>query len=55
MNPKDAYQWLATHSRETALLGSVARLLGWDQRTYTPPKGHAHRADQRALMARLIH
>jgi carboxypeptidase Taq len=55
MNPIDAYQWLATHSRETALLGSVARLLGWDQRTYIPLKGHAHRADQLALMARLIH
>jgi carboxypeptidase Taq len=55
MNPNNAYQWLATHSRETSLLKSVARLLGWDQRTYIPPKGHAHRADQLAFMARLIH
>jgi len=55
MNPKEDYQWLATHSRETALLRSVSRLLSWDQRTYIPPKGHAHRADQLALMARLIH
>lgn len=55
MNPKDAYEWLAVHSRETALLQSVSRLLAWDQRTYIPPKGHAHRADQLALLARLIH
>jgi carboxypeptidase Taq len=55
MTPQAAYQWLAGHSRETSLLKSVTRLLAWDQRTYIPPKGHAHRADQLALMARLIH
>lgn len=55
MNPEPAYQWLATHSRETALLQSVKRLLAWDQRTHIPPKGHAHRASQLALLARLIH
>jgi carboxypeptidase Taq len=55
MNPEQAYQWLATHSRETALLQSVNRLLAWDQRTYIPPQGHAHRAEQLALLARLIH
>ncbi len=55
MNPEQAYQWLGTHSRETALLKSVNRLLAWDHRTYIPPKGHAHRAEQLALMARLIH
>lgn len=55
MNLEDAYQWLAGHSRETALLRSVSRLLSWDQRTYIPPKGHTLRADQLALMARLIH
>ena len=55
MNPEQAYQWLATHSRDTALLRSAARLLAWDQRTYIPPKGHEHRANQLALLARLIH
>jgi carboxypeptidase Taq len=55
MNHQAAYQWLAGHSRETALLRSVSRLLSWDQRTYIPPKGHAHRADQLAFLARLIH
>ena len=55
MNPEQAYQWLATHNRETALLGSVKRVLAWDQRTYIPPKGHEHRANQLALLARLIH
>lgn len=55
MTPDEAYQWLTTHSRETALLGSVNRLLAWDQRTYIPPQGHAHRADQLAFLARLLH
>jgi carboxypeptidase Taq len=55
MNPQEAYQWLAAHSRETALLYSVEHLLAWDQRTLMPPKGHAHRAQQLTLLARLIH
>ena len=55
MNPEEAYQWLAAHSRETALLNSVEQLLAWDQRTVIPPKGHAHRAAQLTLLARLIH
>lgn len=50
-----AYEWLVRHSRETALLESISRLLAWDQRTQMPPKGHAHRADQLAFLARLIH
>jgi carboxypeptidase Taq len=55
MNPEEAYQWLAAHSRETAILHSVEQLLAWDQRTVIPPKGHAHRAAQLTLLARLIH
>lgn len=55
MNPEESYQWLASHSRETALLASAEQLLAWDQRTFIPPKGHAHRAQQLAVLARLIH
>jgi carboxypeptidase Taq len=55
MNPEQAYQWLADHNRETALLASAEQLLAWDQRTFIPPKGHAHRARQLSVLARLIH
>ena len=55
MNPEEAYQWLAAHSRETATLYTVEQLLAWDQRTCIPPKGHAHRAAQLSLLARLLH
>jgi carboxypeptidase Taq len=55
MTPEEAYQWLADHSRETALLHSVEQLLAWDQRTCIPPKGHDHRAKELTLLARLIH
>ncbi|MGQ9687766.1 MAG: carboxypeptidase M32 [Desulfobaccales bacterium] len=55
MTPEEAYQWLLNHGRETALLQSAAQLLAWDQRTFIPPKGHAHRAQQLAFLARLIH
>ncbi len=55
MNSEQAYLWLASHNRETALLASAEQLLAWDQRTLIPPKGHAHRAQQLALLARLIH
>ncbi len=55
MNPEEAYQWLAAHSRETAILYTVEQLLAWDQRTCIPPKGHANRAAQLSLLARLLH
>ena len=55
MSFNQAYEWLIRHSRETALLESVSRLLSWDQRTHLPPKGHSHRAEQLAFLARLIH
>jgi carboxypeptidase Taq len=55
MTAAEAYRWLLDHSRETALLASISRLLSWDERTHIPPKGHAHRAEQLALLARLIH
>src|SRR4030042_784386 len=55
MTPKDAYQWLAEHSLETAYLKSMGRVLGWDQRTHIPAKGHPHRHNQFAMLAKWIH
>jgi carboxypeptidase Taq len=55
MTPEDAYQWLVQHSQETAYFISMGQLLGWDQRTQIPPKGHAHRHNQFAVLAKWIH
>ncbi len=55
MTATEAYQWLREHSRETAYLRSIQKLLAWDQRTCIPEKGHAHRTAQLAVLARLIH
>ena len=38
-----------------ALLDSCGSVLGWDERTYMPRQGSAHRAEQMALLARLTH
>jgi carboxypeptidase Taq len=55
VTPEAAYQWLAEHSRETAYMKSMGELLGWDQRTHIPPKGHPHRHNQFAMLAKWIH
>src|SRR5947209_20359784 len=55
MNPQPAYDELIRRFKETRLLDSVGSVLGWDERTYMPPKAAAHRAEQMALMARLGH
>jgi carboxypeptidase Taq len=41
--------------KEFSLLGSCSSVLGWDERTYMPREGAAHRAEQMALLARLAH
>jgi carboxypeptidase Taq len=55
MTPHDAYADLLRRCREATLLGSCAGVLGWDERTYMPHNGSAHRAEQMALLARLTH
>ncbi len=55
MESTTAYSELLRRVRESALLESCAGLLGWDERTYMPQRGSAHRADQMALLARLGH
>jgi carboxypeptidase Taq len=49
------YDQFILYWRETALLGSCSALLGWDERTYMPRAGSRFRAEQIALLARLVH
>ena len=51
----EPYRELHDRMKETALLGSCGSVLGWDERTYMPRGGSAHRADQLALLAGMIH
>jgi carboxypeptidase Taq len=55
MTPEAAYAKLIDATRETALLASCAELLGWDEDTYMPAGGVAHRGRQMALLAALLH
>ncbi|MDY0038671.1 MAG: carboxypeptidase M32 [Desulforhabdus sp.] len=55
MNPQEAYNWLLSHQTETTYLESMRNLLGWDQRTHMPARGHLHRANQLANITRFIH
>jgi carboxypeptidase Taq len=49
------YEELLALFKEYRLLDSIGSVLGWDERTYMPPKGSPHRADQMALIAKLAH
>jgi carboxypeptidase Taq len=51
----DAYSELIRRVKQCRLLGSCAEMLAWDERTYMPHNGSAHRAEQMALLARLTH
>ena len=55
MNAESAYDELLRRSREKSVLASCAEMLAWDEVTYMPPAGAAHRAAQLALLAGLIH
>src|SRR5262249_23629624 len=52
---EQAYHELLRLAREQTLLASCLELLGWDEETYMPRGGAAHRADQLALLAGLHH
>src|SRR5262245_21681189 len=54
-NAEQSYEELIHRIKEASLLGSCASVLGWDERTYMPHDGSAHRAEQMALLARLTH
>jgi carboxypeptidase Taq len=55
MNATKAYEDLIRRFKERSLLDSIGGLLGWDERTYMPPRGSMHRAEQMAFLARLGH
>jgi carboxypeptidase Taq len=55
MEPRHAYDDLIRRVKEARLLESCGAVLGWDERTYMPHEGSAHRAEQMALLARLTH
>ena len=55
MTAEAAYAELIRRTKEAAVLGSCAAVLGWDERTYMPHDGSAFRGDQMALLARLTH
>ncbi len=55
MNPQEAYERLSVRSKETSYLDSAVKVLHWDQSTYIPSKGHAHRANQLSALAKMKH
>ncbi|RIH89104.1 Thermostable carboxypeptidase 1 [Calidithermus roseus] len=55
MTAREAYEWLEGHSKESAYLGAFGALANWDQATYTPRKGHPHRAMMQGTLAKLLH
>src|ERR1700751_482390 len=55
MDEEQAYQELIHRIKEYTLLASCGSVLGWDERTYMPRKGSAHRAEPMALIARMAH
>lgn len=55
MEPHAAYKEVLRRAREAMVLQSCAKVLEWDERTYMPRAGSAHRGEQMALLARLTH
>jgi carboxypeptidase Taq len=55
IEPKEAYDELIRRSREVATLASCSAVLGWDEQTYMPAGGAAHRGNQMAMLAGLQH
>jgi carboxypeptidase Taq len=55
MQHEAAYAELIRRVREESLLASCSDLLAWDEETYMPRQGAAHRGEQMALFAGMIH
>lgn len=51
----EIYSELVKLLREAATLGSCGSVLSWDEQTYMPKHGSAHRAEQLGLLAGLTH
>jgi carboxypeptidase Taq len=55
MDHDKTYESLIERIKECHLLESCGHLLAWDERTYMPRDGSAHRSEQIALLARMTH
>jgi carboxypeptidase Taq len=55
MHAEAAYDELIRRTRRESLLVSVHEVLGWDELTYLPRAGVAHRGEQMALLAGMLH
>jgi carboxypeptidase Taq len=55
VNPDQAYLELVRLSRDETLLSSCLDVLEWDEEVCMPRGGVEHRAEQRALLAGLVH
>ncbi|MFL5617601.1 MAG: carboxypeptidase M32 [Gemmatimonadaceae bacterium] len=55
MNPEQAYEEMIALSRAESLLASCLDLLEWDEEVCMPKTGVEHRAEQRGLLAGLVH
>ncbi len=54
-NERKLYDELIQRSRQLSVLGSCSAVLGWDEQTYMPTGGAAHRGEQMALLAGIQH
>jgi carboxypeptidase Taq len=52
---QEAYEELIGRARQLGVLASCSALLGWDEQTYMPKGGSAHRGEQMACLAGLHH
>jgi carboxypeptidase Taq len=55
VNPEQAYLELVRLSRDETLLSSCLEVLEWDEEVCMPRGGGEHRAEQRAILAGLVH
>jgi carboxypeptidase Taq len=55
MSHKASYDELIKRVKEVSLIGSCEAVLGWDERTYMPPDGSKHRAEQLTLLSGMMH
>lgn len=52
---KTVYDQIFDYSKEVRTLSGIEQLLSWDQETYMPSGAAAHRSEQIALLAGIIH
>ncbi|MCP4764340.1 MAG: carboxypeptidase M32 [archaeon] len=55
MTEKNSYVQLSEHMKELKLIENSMQVLGWDMRTYMPPKGIQQRAEMLGFYSKLHH